>query len=345
MILLGALCAFSMTAYAINSGAYQTMRSSLTVFRVTDTATFLRERANYAGQIIELDGTVAGLISNAAGTAFLLRTADAQMLMFAQRQDDHDIDVGVEVRVLARAPLGNAMLECLAAAPVGADQAFAAADLTPQPDAADTGDVGIAENLDRVVSPNIGMPVAPHRPPVIYNTAPDRSNTRGQIDAFAATPDTVRQYAARIQANNARIGDELARNIATHLLQKCQLYGVDPRLMFALIAQESRFNPTAVSRADARGLGQLMPGTAAMLGVRDSFDIEQNLDGSVRYLAEQLRTFGKLSLALAAYNAGPGNVRRHGGVPPFSETRNYIRKIWDHYCVLAGVNPQTGEAN
>ena len=102
--------------------------------------------------------------------------------------------------------------------------------------------------------------------------------------------------------------------------------GLDPRLFLALINQESRFNPGAVSPAGAIGLTQLMPGTAADLNV-DPRDPWQNLAGGARYLRQQLDTFGDPALALAAYNAGPGAVRRYGGVPPYAETQNYVKAI------------------
>ena len=95
-------------------------------------------------------------------------------------------------------------------------------------------------------------------------------------------------------------------------------------LFETLIQRESAFDPKAVSPKGARGLGQLMPGTAADLGVTDPFDPIANLDGSARYLVEQLDRFGSVELALAAYNAGPGAVAKHGGVPPFAETRAYV---------------------
>ncbi|MEL6820035.1 MAG: lytic transglycosylase domain-containing protein [Pseudomonadota bacterium] len=94
-----------------------------------------------------------------------------------------------------------------------------------------------------------------------------------------------------------------------------------------LIQRESNFEPTAVSSAGARGLGQLMPGTARELGVEDSFSPTDNLDGSARYLVEMLGKFGKPEYALAAYNAGPGNVSKYGGIPPFDETRQYVSDI------------------
>ncbi len=99
------------------------------------------------------------------------------------------------------------------------------------------------------------------------------------------------------------------------------------RVFVELIRAESSFNPRALSPKGAQGLGQLMPGTARQLGVRDAWDPAQNLDGSARYFTAQLERFGSVSLALAAYNAGPHRVVKYGGVPPFRETRNYVAKI------------------
>jgi len=107
--------------------------------------------------------------------------------------------------------------------------------------------------------------------------------------------------------------------------------GVPVELFDALIIQESRYNPQAVSPKGATGLAQLMPGTARTLGVFDRWSVAQNLDGGARYLRQQLDTFGNWALALGAYNAGPGNVTKYGGLPPFRETRGYVRSI------LAGI--------
>lgn len=109
-----------------------------------------------------------------------------------------------------------------------------------------------------------------------------------------------------------------------------QKHGLNPRLFRALIEQESAFNPRAVSPAGAQGLAQLMPRTAEMLGVSDPFDPAQNLEGGAKYLSQMLRQFnGDIRLALAAYNAGPGAVKRHGGIPPFEETQNYVRRVME----------------
>ncbi|MEN0002281.1 MAG: lytic transglycosylase domain-containing protein, partial [Pseudomonadota bacterium] len=98
-------------------------------------------------------------------------------------------------------------------------------------------------------------------------------------------------------------------------------------LFTTLIQRESNFDPDAQSPAGAQGLGQLMPRTARALGVDDAFSPEDNLDASARYLVKMLGQFGKTEHALAAYNAGPGNVNKHGGIPPFTETRQYVSDI------------------
>jgi soluble lytic murein transglycosylase-like protein len=104
--------------------------------------------------------------------------------------------------------------------------------------------------------------------------------------------------------------------------------GLPPELVLAVVAVESGFQPDAVSRKGAQGLMQLMPGTASALGVRDAFDPVQNVDGGTRYLSSLLALYGgDPRRALAAYNAGEGAVRRHGGVPPFKETQDYVRAV------------------
>ena len=109
-------------------------------------------------------------------------------------------------------------------------------------------------------------------------------------------------------------------------------YGVDAKLIKALVKQESGFNPTAKSKAGALGLMQLMPSTAKGLGVKDPLDAKQNIEGGVKYVKSLLNRFdGNIILTLAAYNAGPNAVKKYDGVPPYKETQNYVKSVLRNY--------------
>lgn len=128
--------------------------------------------------------------------------------------------------------------------------------------------------------------------------------------------ETVRGYFGKYKGEYLSMAREAARR-----------HNVPEDLFARLVQQESGWNPNARSHKGAIGLAQLMPGTARALGVNPS-DPYENLEGGARYLARQFREFGSWRLALAAYNAGPEAVKKHGGVPPYKETRNYVRVIW-----------------
>jgi hypothetical protein len=122
-------------------------------------------------------------------------------------------------------------------------------------------------------------------------------------------------------------------------------YGLDPELAMRVARQESGFNPRATSRAGAQGLFQLMPGTAKDLGVTDAYDPVQNVDAGIRYLKQQMDRYQDPRLALAAYNAGPGNVDKAGRqVPNIAETQDYVYKIWDSWKDPNAPKPSRTEA-
>jgi Transglycosylase SLT domain len=143
-------------------------------------------------------------------------------------------------------------------------------------------------------------------------------------------------YAQFIRRVNPNLSESRATRMAQGVVGFCLNYNVDARLVMAVIIVESGFNPSSVSRSGAMGLGQLMPGTAQWMGVRNPFNDIDNIYGMVKLLRTHIdqywiQTRGNsmrtLQLALAAYNAGEGAVRRHGGVPPYRETQAYVRKV------------------
>jgi soluble lytic murein transglycosylase-like protein len=154
------------------------------------------------------------------------------------------------------------------------------------------------------------------------------------IDHPVSGSDTVQPTWVFPGQQAARSGSSTAgspTSFESIIQQASARYNVDPRLVKAVIRAESNFNPQAISSAGAQGLMQLMPATAAGLGVRDPLDPAQNIDGGVRLLRQLLDRYdGNVAFALAAYNAGPGAVDRFGGIPPYRETQIYVPRVLDY---------------
>lgn len=169
------------------------------------------------------------------------------------------------------------------------------------------------------------------------------SNDRSSITAWKFDGDirkalvSMRSAPVRTGRSDAAVYSRDARaavpaDYAAIVHEASRAHGVDARLIAAVVGQESAWNPRAASPVGALGLMQLMPATGRYLGVRNFFDPRENIFAGTRYLRTLLDTFsGDLELVLAAYNAGPGAVARHRGIPPYRETRNYVTKVKASY--------------
>jgi len=170
----------------------------------------------------------------------------------------------------------------------------------------------------------------------------------GKLNLGVPIEDILKQAnEAKIKARELQkpIGPEFlpkqtgsGKTIQSIIEQAAESYAIDPHLIEAVIKHESNGDPTAVSSKGAKGLMQLMDPTADMLGIDNPFDPEENIMGGAKYLKDLLIQFDNdIELALASYNAGPGNVQKYGGIPPFSETRNYVKKVVQTYQNLKSI--------
>jgi soluble lytic murein transglycosylase-like protein len=160
-------------------------------------------------------------------------------------------------------------------------------------------------------------------------------NLIDDMDVYALSPHAAALRLPRMlradALQGAPDGGRLLSQWAPLIAAAARKFGVDARLIEAVVKTESGFSRQAVSPKGAQGLMQLMPDTAQELGVDDPFDPEDNIEAGTRYLSAQLARFQDVELALAAYNAGPGNVIKYGGVPPFAETRGFVRQVLAHW--------------
>ena len=155
-------------------------------------------------------------------------------------------------------------------------------------------------------------------------------------------PDQVRGFVPDEVVDEVLAPSAAGSDVRALAIAAAQRHGLDPELVLAVVGVESAFKPDAVSNKGAQGLMQLMPRTARELGVADPMDPAQNLDGGTRYLRMLIAKYGgDLGRALAAYNAGPGAVKRYRGVPPYRETHHYIDRVLRRY---AREQAQSGEA-
>jgi soluble lytic murein transglycosylase-like protein len=261
-----------------------------------------------AGQVVELRGEVTGLLIAGDQVSFLLNY-DGTSFVVKATAAERNLQTSSRVRLLARAPANlGGMLELVA----------------------------LTWDFDDPPSSSIQNRPLPPTPPAAVTSAA-APTVRG-YDLASRSAEIITAYQRAVQYFNPRLSSAESNAIARAVLAFSVHYGLDPRLVVAVIAAESRFNPAATSPKGAMGLGQLMPGTAAGLGVRNPYDIYENLAGSIRLIRGHLDQHAgspqQLALALASYNAGSGAVRKYGGVPPYRETQEYVAKVEALYLSL-----------
>ena len=165
-------------------------------------------------------------------------------------------------------------------------------------------------------------------------TAQETANNTANTDSASATSSTTGTTQTAKTTTSDSDKDSLGgpSELEPYFKEAAEKYNVDVNLLKAIAKAESNFNPNAVSSAGALGIMQLMPSTASSLGISNAYNAKANIMGGAQVIAANLKKYnGDVSLALAAYNAGSGNVDKYGGIPPFKETQNYVKKVMNYY--------------
>ncbi len=332
IVIACALAGFASTAQA-GLKDYSQARKELGIIQAVSSEalmTFVGERT------MEIEGRITGFVGGGGVYSLVLEREDGAQLAIRTDEVPRWLSPPMQVRLIVKASRPT-------------DSHRITADLIA------VADVVVGRKADVEMAPKPAAKPAPVKAPApkpapAIRPAASGASRSGDVRRPSAAPVPsafaafIPAYSSYIRGFNSKISPAAADRIAETIIRYSIRFGVDARLVMALVMTESGFNPQARSHAGARGLGQLMPGTARMLGVSNSYDTEENLYGTVKLLRQHLDKynaktgdeFRALVLALAAYNAGPGAVSRHGGVPPYRETQNYVKKVTERYRELSG---------
>ena len=362
-----ALTAAPVCASGMEMRPYLKARVNLHYNRKITYAALQADPAAYVGQVMELRGAIVGSADSGEGTLVILSLADGasvDLLIPPKEVAWLNRYSNPSLRVLAKIggnPNGNVVpFEVLAIAEdnaISQEEARRAQEQAEQE--AQRRKEAKEQERDQarqaLSGGNRGNLPSRHTPgratgisaPAAFNPA-DANNPYTAFLSARARP-LFPAYRNYIAAQNPKLTPAQSAQIAASLLRFADQYDVDPRLVVAMIIAESDFDPLSTSKHGAKGLGQLMPETARSLGVNDAYDTAQNLQGSIRYLRSRLDTYadhslpgggltiGQIRLAMAAYNAGTGAVKKYGGVPPYRETQAYVQRIERIYRQLTGI--------
>jgi soluble lytic murein transglycosylase-like protein len=282
----------------------------------------------YSGKALILGGTVAVTVRTIADTTLVLSLPEGVQCAMTGRLVS-PYHTGDSVYALVRVPANwtgttDLGLVAVTGRPQGA---WALSQLTVK---------------SRVATVRAGRPV-PHSVYSRRGRSGVNSTSRGFVRDMASRRTLLEQYTSAIHYFNHKLPEAKARTIAGHIIWYSETYGVDARLIVAVIAVESEFDTKCTSNHGAMGLGQLMPGTARDLGVTNAYDPEQNIAASVRlirwHLAQNMNASDPLALALACYNAGPNAVLKYHGIPPYAETIHYVQKVETLYSEMCRNDP------
>jgi len=299
---------------------------------------------SYYGQVVEASGRIVGGATTASSRMLILQVGGVSVdVSVPQALSDQSpwLDTGNVVRVLVQAPPKSdnaSLLRLIAAAPeTDVSQLERQLAVSSAPAQRSSYRLG-SRRYGRSGEYETGRAAMFDAPASQPGNAPDGL----PLDVEKVRP-AYRSFIARLNRN---LSDAEADTIATSILYYSWREKIDPRLIVAMIIAESGFDPNATSRTGAMGLGQLMPGTAAGLGVTDAYDPVQNIAAAVHILSGNADKYGgklpggvvplnTLLLTMAAYNAGSGAVHKYHGVPPYRETQRYVRKVAALYRELA----------
>jgi soluble lytic murein transglycosylase-like protein len=316
------------------------------------TADFNDRSTSLRGKPLHLYGRIVGRTTSpqgdSSGVTLMLQVPGVEnTVMVLAAEDSPLLCVDQVVQVIAEYladarpsdPLRARALVAEEDLPAAEQRYHKAQELATRGNPVQPGEAEIPASKALPVAPEVGKGQAAAAPAAELptQTAPGGTPLPERLQRSPA--QTVQAWKQWVNKQYSKLSEAELELIVRSVLYYSALYGVDHRLSFAMIKCESNFNPRCVSHAGATGLTQLMPGTARGLGV-DPRNIEQNISGGIRYLANQLRAYEgrsnyeQFALGLASYNAGPNAVKRAGGVPNYPETIRYVKKVGDLFYQL-----------